>query len=75
MRTELYIRPEQARYVMALKAKADVAAEIYMAALHTAVAGLLDGGTVETIADDGTVVVQMPHKIDEKEVGSVSSGA
>lgn len=57
------IRPEQARYVVGLKSKADAAAQAYEAALHAAVAGLVDGqARIESIADDGTVTLDVPEE-------------
>lgn len=55
------VRPEQARFALALKAKADAAAEAYLAALNAMVVGL---GVlkVETISDDGTLGVTMKEK-------------
>ena len=61
MKQTVQIRPEQACYVGALKAKADNAAAVYMAALNSALAGLVPQNThVEGFADDGTVTIIVP---------------
>lgn len=63
MKTTVQIRPEQARYVMSLKNKADAAAETYEAALRAAVAGLVNGkASIESIADDGTITLDVPEE-------------
>ena len=61
MKQTVQIRPEQATYIRALKAKADAAQIAYMAALNGALAGLVPQNThVEGFDDDGNVTIVVP---------------
>jgi hypothetical protein len=60
---KITIRPEQVSYVVGLKAKADTASAVYLAALNAAVAGLVPAGSrVDKLHDDGTVDVTVPDE-------------
>ena len=61
MKQTVQIRPEQATYIRALKAKADNATAVYLAALNSALAGLMPDKThVERFDDEGNVTIVVP---------------
>lgn len=61
MKQVVQIRPEQARYISAMKAKADAAQAVYMTALNASLAGLVPQSThVEGFDDDGNVTIIVP---------------
>ena len=63
MKTTVEIRPEQAAQLIALTNEAKAAAQRRDVALTAVLAGLFDGqAMVETIHDDGRVVVVVPDK-------------
>ncbi len=62
---KIEIRPEQAKFILKLSAKADRAQEACNLAIGVALAGLVkEGSELQEIKPDGTVTVEEPKESD-----------
>lgn len=61
MKKTLSVRPEQARSLLTLLSEAKEADKRFLVAANSVLAGLVNGGKIENIAEDGTVTLEVPE--------------